>query len=195
LLQEGSDRDWEGTKTFSKKVYESNQQWLRGFMSNGWALITKGAFVIYHLEQGTDFGVLSWSHTSSHVISLAVLTSGGRWPSAGLQAIFLNSSIPLFYCSTQKSLFILPAFLPHLPTTLKLGPTSWSKTIFLIKTELPGIRQCNIRHIYKTRNVKEHSPVKALNLPRVENYPPIGHWNFIPFKFAQIHGQAFLSCL
>jgi hypothetical protein len=40
----------------------------------------KGAFLIYYLEQVIDWGgtVYSLSHTESHVISLAVLTSGER---------------------------------------------------------------------------------------------------------------------
>jgi hypothetical protein len=38
----------------------------------------KGAFLIYHLEQVTEMGGYSLSHTWSHIISLAILTSQAR---------------------------------------------------------------------------------------------------------------------
>jgi hypothetical protein len=59
----GGLRDWEGPKAFGKQVYYASRQQLSGLISKGWAPRTKGTFLIYHLEQVTETGEYSLSHT------------------------------------------------------------------------------------------------------------------------------------
>jgi hypothetical protein len=54
-----------------------------------------------------------------------------------------------------------------------------------------GIRQGNIRHAPKTRNI---ASIQVLNPPTVENQPPDRSLGLHPFRSAQGHGQAFSSC-
>jgi hypothetical protein len=63
----------------------------------------KGGFPYITFRAGYRNGGYSLSHTWSHIISLAILTSGARWPFSGLTP---PNNIPqfhffLFYCCTH----------------------------------------------------------------------------------------------
>jgi hypothetical protein len=78
--------------------------------SQGQALRTKGALLMYHLQWDTEMGV-QLVHTWSHTIPLAILTSGPKWPSLVLpQVTFLKYGFLLFrWCAHCLSLSPFPS--------------------------------------------------------------------------------------